>query len=104
MEEKCILISYQYGRIAFSLCSKLRESHAQERFLYDDIFTAHPDLVASSTTKDRKRLFGTEATTAWFDIYDMIAYVFDCGTVSIQTKQRFIYVITSRTSSSQNMA
>ncbi|ORZ03040.1 hypothetical protein BCR43DRAFT_33385 [Syncephalastrum racemosum] len=67
--------------ISYSLCSKLRESHAQERFMYDDIFTAHPDLVASSTSKDRKRLFGTEATTAWFDIYDMIAYVFDCGTL-----------------------
>jgi hypothetical protein len=78
----------------------IQRSHSSNQFACDPIFDENESCISDGLSYDCQ----TEPLTEWNDIYDQLAYVFDCG--EVRMKQVIFLsesVITYFTSLLQNM-
>ena len=67
--------------VSGALYEIIAHNHAFGLFDYDESFIGSP-LLQPDSSEAMQELFMAQPVTTWHDIYEQMAYVFDCGEVS----------------------
>ncbi|KAI8146260.1 hypothetical protein BJV82DRAFT_410853 [Fennellomyces sp. T-0311] len=89
--------------VSTALYEVISHNHAFGLFDYDESFTGSP-LLQPDASDSMQELFMAQPVTTWHDIYEQMAYVFDCGELTSEHAIiTYIYVIRMLDKSEQSL-